>query len=186
MGGLTRVCGLAVGGDSADRFVDGLDAAGVAVVVAAPVEQERRAGYPVADLGGAGGHGCCAGGIAALVAVVVVGGDHGGRGELLDACADAAHGGRGEWLGAVADALAEVAPVDGDGGWADEWLDDRVPTAGVGAAVDVLLAVLADRAALGLLRRASPSRGQASPSWPRLVPAPLRHERPKHSARALP
>src|SRR5687768_855738 len=36
------------------------------------------------------------------------------------------------------------------------------------------------------VRRASPSRGQASPSWPRLVPAPLRHERPKHSARALP
>ena len=36
------------------------------------------------------------------------------------------------------------------------------------------------------VRRASPSRGQASPSWPRLVPAPLRHERPKHPARALP
>ena len=36
------------------------------------------------------------------------------------------------------------------------------------------------------VRRASPNRGQASPSWPRLVPAPLRHERPKHSARALP
>src|SRR4051794_35681763 len=36
------------------------------------------------------------------------------------------------------------------------------------------------------VRRASPSRGQASPSWPRLVPAPLRHERPEHSARALP
>ena len=36
------------------------------------------------------------------------------------------------------------------------------------------------------VRRASPSRGQASPSGPRVVPAPLRLERPKHSARALP
>ena len=36
------------------------------------------------------------------------------------------------------------------------------------------------------VRRASPGRGQASPSWPRLVPAPLRHEGPQHSARALP
>ena len=36
------------------------------------------------------------------------------------------------------------------------------------------------------VRRASPSRGQASPSWPRLVPASLRPERRKHSARALP
>src|SRR5215207_4653724 len=36
------------------------------------------------------------------------------------------------------------------------------------------------------VRRASQSRGQASPSWPRLVPAPLGHQRPKHSARALP
>jgi len=33
----------------------------------------------------------------------------------------------------------------------------------------------------GLLRRS-----QASPPGPRLVPAPLRHERPEHSARALP
>ena len=36
------------------------------------------------------------------------------------------------------------------------------------------------------VRRASPSGGEASPSWPRLVPAPLRLERPEHSARALP
>jgi len=36
------------------------------------------------------------------------------------------------------------------------------------------------------VRRASPSRGQASPSWPRLVPAPLRRERPERSTRALP
>jgi HD domain len=36
------------------------------------------------------------------------------------------------------------------------------------------------------VRRASPSRGQASPSRPRLVPAPLRHKRPKRSTRALP
>ena len=36
------------------------------------------------------------------------------------------------------------------------------------------------------VRRPSPSRGQASPSRPRLVPAPLRHKRPEHSARAVP
>src|SRR3954449_10511807 len=36
------------------------------------------------------------------------------------------------------------------------------------------------------VRRASPSRGQASPSRPRLVPAPLCHQRPEHSARAVP
>src|SRR4051812_46460774 len=36
------------------------------------------------------------------------------------------------------------------------------------------------------VRRAPPSRGQASPRWPRVVPAPLRHERPEHPARALP
>ena len=36
------------------------------------------------------------------------------------------------------------------------------------------------------VRRALPSRGQAGPSWPRLVPAPLRLERPEHPARALP
>jgi hypothetical protein len=82
---------------------------------------------------------------------VVVGGDHGGLGELRDARADAAHGGRGERLGAVADLLAEITPINRDGGRADERLDDRVPAAGVGAAVDVLLAVLADGAALGLL-----------------------------------
>jgi hypothetical protein len=122
-------------------------------VVVAPVEQERRVGHPVADLGGAGRHRRCVGGVAALVAVVVVGGDHGGRGELLDASADAAHCGGGKRLGAVADSLAQVSPVDRDGGRARERLDDRVPAAGVGAAVHVLLAVLADRAALRLLPR---------------------------------
>ena len=74
------------------------------------------------------------------------------------------------------------------------------PTSSAGAAVDVFGLQQRDTRcspperhpgvpAVGLqagVRRASPSRGQASPSWPRLVPAPLRHERPKHSARALP
>ena len=185
----------AVGGDGADRLVDGLHATRVAVVVGAAVEQEwrrdqgadaatvgghgghrrggrvvdepvvggvavlvaveqeRRAGNAVADLGGAGRHGCGVGGVGAAVAVVVVGGDHGRDGELVDPGADAAHGRGRQRLAAVADALAEVGPVDRVGGRAHERLDDAEPAGLVGAAVDVLGAVLADAAAGRLLPR---------------------------------
>ncbi|MFE0695488.1 hypothetical protein [Streptomyces sp. NPDC058869] len=50
--------------------------------------------------------------------------------------------------GAVADALAEVGPVDRVGGGADVGLDDALAAPGVRAPVVVLLAVLADAAAV--------------------------------------
>jgi hypothetical protein len=141
--------GTAIGGDCTDGLIYRVDAAGVAVVVAATIEQERRAHDAVADLGGARRHRGAGRRVAAVLASIpVVGGDDGRLGELGDSGADAAHRGGRQRLGAIADPFAQIAPVDGHGGRADERLDDGMPARAVWAPVQVLLAVLSDAAAI--------------------------------------
>jgi hypothetical protein len=72
------------------------------------------------------------------------GDDAGLVGELLQSGFDPPHGVRYQRPGAVADAGADVVPQDDVGSGADVRLDQGVPAAGVGAAVVVLLGVLAD------------------------------------------
>lgn len=144
--------GTAIGRDRPDWLIDRLDAAGVAVVVPATIEQERRAHDAVADLGGARRHRRAARRVAAVL-------DERRRGwwrsrwagRTVRFGADAAHRRGRQRHGAIADPFAQIAPVDGHGGRPDKRLDDAVPARRARASVQVLLAILSDPAAIEAL-----------------------------------